>query len=156
MNGVCILKAEDAARMAVLHRAAFSEGDQWDEGGFADLMVLPSTLGVGIEADIGLKGLMLVQIGGDAADILTLGVARPHRRTGVAGDILKAAGQILGSKGVNRYILDVAEDNLGAIAFYHAHGFERDGTRKSYYKRLDGARVNAILMSRSIAGHSHQ
>lgn len=156
MSGVCVLTIEDAERMAVLHKAAFPEGEQWDAAAFADLLALPSTHAYGIGADIGLKGLLVLQVAVDTADILTLAIAPAHRRQGFAGQLLIAAAQILGMKGFERFVLDVAADNDSAIAFYRAHGFIEDGVRKNYYGRLDGRRVDAMLMSRPVAGQAHQ
>ena len=45
-------------------------------------------------------------------------------------------------------MLDVAADNLGAIAFYESLGFFAEGRRIGYYKRLEGNRIDAILMTK--------
>lgn len=152
MSGVCVLRADDAARMATLHKAAFPDGEAWDTRAFEDLLALATTHAYGIEADIGLKALLVLQVAVETAEILTLGVSPHLRRQGLAGDLLRGAARILGTKGVERFVLDVAADNARAISFYCAQGFSQDGVRKNYYKRLDGRRVDAMLLSRPIAG----
>lgn len=152
MTAAIILKTEDAAIMAALHHAAFSEGEAWTRDSFADLLALPSTLALGIAGEVGLSGLIVLQVTPDTADILTIGVAPHQRRKGLASTLLQAASLILGQKGVARLLLDVAADNSGAINFYTAQGFTQDNIRKSYYKRLDGSRIDAMLMSRPVAG----
>lgn len=156
MSGVCVLRKDDSARMAVLHQSAFPEGEAWNQSAFEELLAMPSTRAFGVEADKGLKGLLVLQVAVDTADILTLCAAPAHRRQGLAGQLLTAASQILSTKGVERFVLDVATDNESAIAFYKAHGFTQDGVRKDYYKRLDGRRVDAMLMSRPVAGQARQ
>lgn len=152
MDGVCLLKSEDAARMAALHKAAFPAGEAWDQLAFEGLLALPTTHAYGIEADIGLKAQLVLQVAVETAEILTLGVSPHWRRQGLAGELLQGAAQILGTKGVERFVLDVATDNAGAISFYSAQGFVQDGARRNYYKRLDGRFVDAMLLSRPIAG----
>ena len=152
MSAAVILKTADAQGMAALHRVAFPEGDAWTRESFSDLLALPTTLALGIEAEIGLSAMIVLQVTADTADILTIGVVPHHRRRGLASNLLRAARTILGPRGVARLLLDVAADNSAAINFYKAQGFTQDNIRKSYYKRLDGSRIDAMLMSCPVAG----
>lgn len=152
MNAVTILKRDDAGAMAALHMAAFAAEEAWDSKAFETLLAQPSVMAMGIEADIGLRAIIAVQVAVETADILTLGVGPQHRRQGLASTLLKRAAQITGMKGVTRFLLDVAADNHGAIEFYKAEGFTQDTIRKNYYTRSGGQAVDAILMSRSVAG----
>ena len=148
---VHLLTAGDAAACAVLHEACFTEGDNWSAFSFRDMLSQPSTLGLATGAGGALDGFVLFQRTPPDAEMLTLAVAPDKRRNGLASLLLKHAGQLLGQYGTDRLLLDVAADNQGAIAFYTAHGFTQDGRRKAYYNRPGGA-VDALLMSRPLAG----
>ena len=45
--------------------------------------------------------------------------------------------------------LEVAADNLAAIALYQATGFAKVGVRKGYYPHPDGAK-DALVMRRTL------
>ena len=147
-----LLTREDAAAAAVLHEACFPDGDNWSAFSFRDSLDLLTTLGLAAEQRGRLIGLILIQRTPPDAEILTLAVSPAHRRKGLAAQLLRQAGQLLGPYGVDRLLLDVAADNDGAIAFYEAAGFLADGRRKNYYQRGSGQSVDAILMSRTAAG----
>ena len=152
--GVIVLRPDDAARMAFLHKAAFGEVQAWREAAMAELLQLSSVLALGVEGEIGLCALVLIQRAASDAEILTLGVAPTARRQGLASGLIRAAAAMLGQRGTARLLLDVAADNTGAITFYAQLGFGEDGRRKAYYRREDGPRVDAVLMSRSVAGQA--
>ena len=78
------------------------------------------------------------------------------RLAGLATDLLNGLVRLLGPYGVNRLCLDVAADNGAATAFYESSGFLADGRRRNYYERSDGTQVDAVLMSRSIAGQANE
>lgn len=151
MNGVSVLDQTDAWRLAKLHAASFPAPEVWSEKTFAELLVLKTTLALGIENDLALDACLLLQLTPDNADILTLATNPRHQRSGHARTLLEAGTQICGQRGIDRYLLDVAEDNATALAFYAAQGFSEDGRRKKYYTRIGKPAVDAILMSRSLA-----
>lgn len=151
MSAVIIAKLDDAARLSTLHGRAFSAHEAWGETAFADLLVLASTLALMIEGQGGLAGLLLIQKTPDDAEILTLAVDPAARCQGHARTMIAAGAQILGQSGRDRFILDVAADNRGAIALYRTLGFTEDTRRRNYYSRPDAKRVDAILMSRPLA-----
>lgn len=154
MTAIVIMKAEDSQRLASLHAQAFDLHSQWDEKAFESLLVLGSTLCLGSENKGVLSGLLLIQKAPPDAEILTLATLPSLRRRGVASDLLRAGLQILRQTGAGKIMLDVSEDNSGAIKFYRNHGFEEDGRRKNYYRRENGQRFAAILMSRPVAGQN--
>lgn len=149
---VRLLDAQDAAAAARLHQLCFAPADAWSAWSFRDSFALPSTLGLGIEDDELLTGMLLVQKTPPDAEILTMAVDPAMRRRGHARTLLTRMLDLLGPYGMNRLLLDVAADNDAAIAFYEFASFLADGRRKEYYQRGRGAAVDAILMSRSIAG----
>ena len=48
--------------------------------------------------------------------------------------------------GATRALLDVAADNLPAIALYNLCGYRPCGARKSYYLRENNQKIDAIVM----------
>ncbi len=144
----------DAAQLSALHIKAFAPLAGWTRAEFTQMLSLDSTLALCLNGDTGLAGLILVQTVLDTADMLTLAVAPALRRSGLARALVEAAMDVLRAQGVQRMMLDVAADNLPAFALYQTLGFAQDARRLGYYKRGDGLRVDAVLMSRVLAGQS--
>lgn len=140
-----------AERLAALHAAAFPPGQAWQPEAFRDLLAQDTVQAHGVMSGANLIAFGLTQITLDQAEILTLACHPDHRRSGVARDLLVHLEQALSAQDVEKWILDVAEDNPGAVAFYTALGFHTDGRRPNYYQRLEGGRVDAILMSKPMA-----
>lgn len=151
-----LLTREDAAAAHTLHARCFSAEGVWSAWAFRDTFALSTTLGLASESQGKLTGMILVQKTPPEAEILTMCVDPDHRREGLASTLLGGLCRLLGPYGIGRLYLDVAEDNQGAIAFYESRGFLADGRRKRYYERSGGVRVDAILMSRSIAGQANE
>lgn len=151
MSGVLVLRPDDAARMAHLHSLAFPTHEQWSAESFGSTLGLRTTLALGVESDIGLKAMIVLQRVGTEAEILTLATAPAHQRQGFAAQVLRHGFELLGQYGTACLMLDVAADNLGAIAFYEGHGFATDGCRPNYYRSGRDKPVDALLMSRAVA-----
>ena len=73
-------------------------------------------------------------------------VAKDARRQGVGRELLRAAVGWAGEAGVRKLELHVFPWNTPALALYESFGFEREGYRKSHYRR-DGDDVDAVLMA---------
>ena len=152
MTAVKMLSLGDAAAMAELHAIAFPASEAWPLKAFKDLAAQHTTLAAGIVIGGDLRVMIVAQFVAGEAEILTLATAPAARRCGFAGALLTNLEQRLRSEGLTKWLLDVAADNVGAIAFYEKQGFEVDGRRSNYYKRLEGQRVDAILMSKPVGG----
>lgn len=152
MTTANFLSRGDAGAMAELHAAAFPAPDAWSLNAFSELMSLPTTRALGMSEERQLQGMLIVQFVTGEAEILTMATAPIARRRGLAGQLLSELEQRLHPPGLTKWLLDVAADNVGAIAFYEKCGFQVDGRRSNYYKRLEGKRVDAILMSKPVGG----
>ena len=144
----------DAERMADVHQLAFPPDEAWGQDAFESLLKLESVHALGLERAERLVSILLVQTAADQAEILTLATDPAARRKGHAQTLLGFAAQKLSEAGVETWLLDVAADNRDAITFYEKVGFTRDGLRPRYYKRLEGAHVDAILMSMPMGGQT--
>lgn len=145
------LALADVARMAALHSAAFPSGQAWDTRYFEDLLKQESVSARALTCGNDILSFVLLQIAVDEAEILTLATAPVARRRGYAARLLRGVEAELVDRGIARWLLDVAEDNAGALKFYQNNGFGIDGRRRDYYQRLEGQRVDAILMSKPMA-----
>lgn len=152
MTAVKILSLGDAAEMAELHSVAFPASEAWPINAFKDLVAQQTTTTAGLVIDGDLQAMLVAQFVAGEAEILTLATAPAVRRCGFAGKLLSDVEQRLRPSGLTKWLLDVAADNVGAIAFYEKHGFQVDGRRSNYYNRLEGQRIDAILMSKPVGG----
>lgn len=82
------------------------------------------------------------QVADDEAELLNLAVEPAARRHGVATLLLTE----LRSRAQGAIYLEVAADNLAAIALYEALGWQRHSLRRGYYHRGE---VDGIVMKNS-------
>lgn len=132
--------AEDAAILASLHAAAFDK--PWSAGEIAALMTTPGVFALTVD----LQGFILCRSIAGEAEILTLAVVPAARRLGVGRALVEAAAGLAATQAAESLFLEVAHDNVPALALYAAAGFERVGLRKGYY--LSGA--DAVVMRRAL------
>ncbi|RIJ23836.1 GNAT family N-acetyltransferase [Henriciella barbarensis] len=155
-GAITILNEEDSARAAMLHALCFDAAGQWSARSMRETLSAQTTLALGHGDGDQLNGLLLIQRIPPDAEILTICVHPNKRRDGIAQKLFNHSATLLGPYGIDRLMLDVADDNLPAISFYERNEFRRDGRRKAYYRREDGAAADAVLMSRPLAGHTNK
>lgn len=131
---------EDAAILAALHAAAFDK--PWSAGEIGALMATPGVFALTTDG----QGFILCRAIAGEAEILTLAVAPAARRLGVGRALVEAAGGLASQGGADSLFLEVAHDNVAALALYASAGFERVGLRKGYY--ASGA--DAVVMRRAL------
>ena len=129
--------------LAQVHAACFPD-EAWDSAALATILAMAGTEGhVACSATGEICGLLITQRLGEDAEILTLGVLPGERRRGIAaallGDFLARAR----AAGAARIMLEVAADNLAALALYRSLGFVHQGTRRNYYRRAAGTSMDA-------------
>lgn len=84
-----------------------------------------------------LVGYAAVSLVADVAELQRIAVDPGHRRSGVATGLLAAVVDLARTAGLDRLLLEVREDNAGALAFYVDRGFVEIDRRRRYYR--DGA-----------------
>ena len=89
-------------------------------------------------------------VAADEAEILTVAVSPQVRRTGIARRLLDRALTAAADQGAIRMYLEVADDNVAAIALYRAAGFEQIAIRPRYYRRADGQLRDALIFERTL------
>ena len=151
MHTFRLLNRRDAADLAASHAQAFDT--PWSAESFAAELAKPTTRAVAyLGSNEEIVGFVLVQQVGDTAEILTLATLPSARQRGVATALLWEIEGQLTARGVQTLILDVAADNIPAIALYEKFDYVRDGRRKNYYPRKGKPSVDAILMRRDLTG----
>jgi len=130
----------DARLLAVLHASAFPR--PWDEAAFEALLVTFNGLGLGAAG----RGSSPCRAGAAEAEILPLAVTPLVRRNGAGRALVEAAATTAAARGADSLFLEVASDNVAALALYAETGFDPAGLRRNYY--ADGA--DAVVMRRTL------
>lgn len=131
---------EDAGALAALHSEAFDR--PWSQADITSVMAGPGAVALVAEA----QGFILCRSIAGEAEILTLAVIPAARRLGVGRALVEAAAGLAATQAAGSLFLEVAHDNVAALALYAAAGFERVGLRKGYY--ASGA--DAVVMRRAL------
>ena len=130
----------DPQTLAALHAQAFDH--PWSTAEIASLLDTPGTFVV--EED---QGFILARALAGEAEIITLAVAPAARRQGLARRLIEQAVVRAMALGAESLFLEVADDNVPALALYRSLGFEVVGRRRGYYARPRGeAPVDALVM----------
>lgn len=130
--------------LAHIHAAAFVAGRGWTTAEFEELLAQPYTR---LFAQVG--GFALTRTLAGESELLTLAVDPAHQRRGIAHKLMTtwlydAAAQ------ADTAFLEVAADNIAALALYDRLAFQRSGLRKAYYTRSGGVTADAVLMTRAV------
>lgn len=139
-----IIVTQDAEALAKIHATSFD--DSWSALFFSAMLNQPGVIALSVGQDTA-RGFILVRIAVDEAEILTLAVAPEYRNQKLGRALVDAALVLLMAQRASRCFLEVAEDNIAALAVYTACGFTHCGLRKDYYQR-GPTKINAILMER--------
>jgi len=135
--------------LADIHDKAFDR--PWTALEFDDLLKSPGAFAVLGEAGdpAEAKGFILCRSIAGEAEILTIAVDPAARRRGWGASLVEIAAGIAAETGSEAMFLEVATDNLAAIALYQTTGFAQVGLRKGYYPHPDGAK-DALVMRRAL------
>ena len=91
-------------------------------------------------------GHAVVSVVADISELQRIAVDSFHRREGLATQLLDEVVVLARDEGADRLLLEVREDNHGAIAFYAARDFVEIDRRPRYYR--DGG--TAVVMRRGV------
>ena len=142
-----------AARRSPRCTARISCGP-WTDGEFEQLIAQDTVFGfAGLETGKGKAGpvgFVLARLAAGEAEILTVAVARSHRRQGLGWRLMDAVLRELHAQRAEALFLEVDETNAPAIALYRRLGFREVGKRPRYYQSGDGARTGALVMRRDL------
>lgn len=145
------LTVADSPAISMLHQEDFAR--PWSEDEFASLLGQDTVFGYAVrEIGHGEKppiGFVLARLAADEGEILTVAVARAHRRLGLGWRLMDAVLRELHSQRAEALFLEVDEANAPAIALYRRLGFFEVGKRPAYYETA-GGRSGALVMRRDL------
>jgi ribosomal-protein-alanine N-acetyltransferase len=96
------------------------------------------------------RGMIVLRMAADEAEILDFGVVPGCRRTGLGGALLRFAEAHAKAQGAASVFLEVAIDNAPARALYRKHGYAQIGERRGYFLRPDGTRADALVLKKGL------
>jgi ribosomal-protein-alanine N-acetyltransferase len=138
---------DHAAELAALHAKLFDTA--WDVNAFNALLSHPTS--TSMVARIGNPqetiGFIIAQLAADETEIITLGVAKPHQRAGIARRLIEGVARAARRAEAKRLFLEVAADNMPALVLYSRMGLTEIGRRKGYYSRQAGPPVDALRLA---------
>jgi [ribosomal protein S18]-alanine N-acetyltransferase len=131
----------EAARLAALHARVFTTPRPWTGAEMAGFLADPLCFAL-----IRPEGFVIGRAVAGEAELLTLAVAPEARRRGTGAQLVAGFLAEARARGAVEAFLEVAADNAAAIALYHAAGFAESGLRRGYYRRPEGAALDAVVM----------
>ena len=93
---------------------------------------------------------MLARLAAGEGEILTVAVARSHRRQGLGWQLMDAVLRELHAQRAEALFLEVDETNVAAIALYRRLGFRQVGHRANYYRSTEHGPTGALVMRRDL------
>ena len=133
------------AALAEIHNQAFTQERPWSAIEFEDLIEQPGVFVIS-QSHCFVLGRWVV----DELEILTVACAPSHQKQGHARTVmLNLLNRAVCNGGLWSF-LEVASDNKPAISLYKGLGFAQVGLRKGYYKRIDGAIFDALLLRKDL------
>jgi [ribosomal protein S18]-alanine N-acetyltransferase len=149
---VRLASVEDARELSALHCASFADG--WSEADFRTWLTRPegfaclaTSANANREWEAVAFGLALAA--GNDAELLSIATAPIRRREGLGKEIFHALDGEAEGRGLSRWVLEVARNNVAALGLYKSSGFVEIGVRKAYYPQGKG-RVDALVLSRPV------
>lgn len=138
---------DDSEALSALHGKCFAKG--WDAVDFDAYLQSETEDVIGGFMRGALTGMVVTRTVIDQSDILTIGIDPARRGKGLASDLLAAAERVIMARGADIVFLDVAEDNVPAIALYRRAGYVQHGRRSGYYRRPT-SRMAALLFQKKL------
>jgi [ribosomal protein S18]-alanine N-acetyltransferase len=143
---------EHAELLAGLHAKLFAEA--WNAESLRELLGHPGSTAfyARFAQDPEPVAFIVARLAADEMEVLTIGVRPDRQGRGIGKQLLQALLRAAVKAGARRLFLEVAEDNLAALAIYKGAGFQQVGTRAAYYSgRHDGHGArNALVLARTV------
>lgn len=145
--------ADDVAAVATLEDVCLGR-DSWSEGLVREGILgrLPTVIYLVADVDGEVVGHAVTSIAGDIAELQRIAVAPGHRRQGIAAALLASVVDVARRTDADRLLLEVREDNRGALSFYADQGFVEIDRRPRYYADGAPAVVMRLALGRGCGG----
>lgn len=139
----------DAQEFAALHAAAFGRG--WSAEEFERLLIEHNVVADRAMSGARLVGLVISRLAADQAEILSIAVAAPYRRQGLAHKLLDVHLRRLALYGIGSVFLEVDERNTPARRLYEGLRFREVGRRERYYADAGNDGETALVLRCDLA-----
>jgi ribosomal-protein-alanine N-acetyltransferase len=147
-----LLVPEDSPALSDLHQEDFVR--PWTEAEFSALLEQETVFGYAAretgQGAMAPAGFVLARLAAGEGEILTVAVARSHRRQGIGWQLMDAVLRELHAQRAEALFLEVDETNLPAIALYRRLGFRQVGQRPNYYRSPEHGPTGALVMRRDL------
>jgi ribosomal-protein-alanine N-acetyltransferase len=141
-----------AGALEMLHGVCFPE-DPWRSPALAEIIGMAGFFGrIAWEGEVP-AGFALALDLRNECEILSLGVLPERRGEGIGMALLDSICVEARRRGAERIVLEVAVDNIAALALYAVRGFIPVGRRGNYYRRM-GHSADALVLRLALAGPS--
>ena len=141
-----------AGQVALLHRVCFPE-DPWDPSAIVEILGTAGFFGRIAWENEAPAGFALARDLHKECEILSLGVLPERRREGVGAALLNSICVEARLRSAESIVLEVAVDNIAALALYAARGFLQVGRRRNYYRRTRNS-ADALVLRLELTGTS--
>ncbi len=135
--------------LAAIHAAAMTVPEPWSAVTLKSFAEAPGGFVVTTA-----HGFALGRVIADEAELLTIAVDPGAQGRGEGRACLAAFESAAAERGARRGFLEVAETNAPARALYAKAHWRQDGKRRGYYRAADGARIDALLLSKELDGQN--
>ena len=146
------LTTADSLSLSTLHREDFVR--PWSDDEFSGLIVQDTVFGFAAREignpRAGTVGFVLARLAAGEGEILSVAVARTHRRLGLGWQLMDAVLRELHGQRAEALFLEVDETNVPAIALYKRLGFRQVGKRPNYYRSAENGPTGALVMRRDL------
>jgi len=130
-------------RCAALHATCFTTPRPWSQAEFESLLQSPN-----IFLCDDPSGFAMGRIAGPEAELLTIAVKPEARGNGIGRALLNRLEIQSVKLGATELFLEVATNNVAALALYTSAGFSQCGQRKDYYEISKGSRLSAAVFKK--------
>lgn len=131
--------------LSAIHAAAFVATRGWSADEIAQLQASSHVFTTARP-----NGFAIGRVVVDEAELLTVAVTPAAQGHGIGAQLLQDFERTAADRGATRAFLEVAEDNVAALALYQNAGWSICGQRPAYYTRSDGTTCTAILMEKHL------
>ncbi len=133
--------------LAEIHAACFTTPRAWSAEEFTGLLDMPGAFLIEADDD---AGFLLGRAIAGEAEVLTLAITPHARRKGLARALLNTFETKARALKAQSAFLEVSAQNEAAIALYLGAGFRESGQRCGYYTAPNGARIDALILSKPL------
>ncbi len=136
--------AEFWVDLAGIHAAGFEHG--WNAEALRTMAQATHSRVYVVDEDGSIVCFILLTVVAGEGEILTIATAPEHRGRGHAARLLAHVADTLAAEQIEAIFLEVAVDNMAALALYGRAGFQPAGMRKAYYSRAEGVAADAAIL----------